>query len=761
MKRFWHGNRGSVSVYLIIIILPVFLFHALFIDLLRIRLADRESELAVKAGLRSVMSEFHPALQSYGLYGLKWDAEKHSEMFDAVARENMSSSLAESGFRYVDTALEIDRTVIQPFYSLANRTVIQHQILNEMKVKAPVQFALEITDKFKSSGAAPVFTEAAKFYEKASELEKLADKRDSSLDEAWTKAQAMVEQIDSAAADQSARTAKMQELSQRIGLHTIEEVKQSISDIEQNIEAAKRHLEDLQASAQALSMSLAGIAMQVQPSIEAIQAINMELSSLNTSIGDAANSIQELTGKRDEWKQILADLIEFAALLQLSKMNSAAQDDQIASVFEQLKQSLDDAGQWDEKYAKEADLLLTERGTGEGRLPDEIYQGIQPYGTEYFSKYKIEAGKLSAMAHGIAVRWQEVGIWNTGKLDAMRQDIGSLEAQNKQFFEERRSEERKRSDKNESIRKEKKINRSKVKSAINDVKNALNGSDSDAYDSIYKTLVGENGLYQKYARYNQTGDLPDPPQLFDEDQDQASKNGMNLLKRLAEASGQFRDKLFIDEFALTKFSYRTLGKEKNPGGQAVPSFELSQPQTHPLLNQEAEYILYGLSSGRTNYAAAYGEMFILLFGIRTAEALLEPGIQATGAGTPILTFLIAAAKGAVLAAADMNKLLEGESVALLQKVKGFTVNYKELLRVFYLLHGSESKITARMQALLEYNTGVDLTQTYTYLQSKTAASLGLWFMPGIARWIHAAGGASSQLKGRRYYITKIAVFSYD
>lgn len=761
MKRFWCGNKGSVSVYLIIVIVPIFLFHALFIDLLRIRLADRESELAVKAGLRSVMSEFKPALQAYGLYGLQWNTEKHPGMFDEVARENMSSSPVVSGFRYIDTTLEKDQTVVQPFYSLANRSVIQRQILNEMKVKAPVQFALEIADKFKSSGAAPVFTGAANFYEKASALEKLADKRDAKLDEAWERAQTLAEQTDSATAVQSVRMARLQELSRSIGLHTLEEIKQSISHIEQSIDESKKHLTDLEASLKRKKNSLTRHRMRAEPDMEAISELRRDISNIRDEIGNLEHNIRDLADRRELSQEILKDLIEFAALLQLSKVNSASQDEQLASTFQGLQESLDEAQQWDEKYGEEAEQLLKERGKEDSRLPDELFQNIKPYGTEYFSRYKIEAGKLPAMAHGIAVRWHEVGLWNTGRLDAVSIDIDSLEAQSRHFFEERSGEERKRNELNASIRKEKTANRSKVKSAINDVKKALNGSGSDPFDFIYKQLEGENGLHQKYARYNQTGDEPDTSQLFNDDQDQAAKNGMNLLKTLAEASGQFRDKLYIDEFALTKFSYRTLGKEKNTEGQVVQSFELSQPQTHPLQNQEAEYMLYGFSSCNSNYAAAYGEMFVLLFGIRTAEALLEPGTQAANVGSPMLSFLVAAAKGAVQAAADMHKLLEGESIALLQKVKAFTLNYKDLLRIFYLIHGKETSITARMQALIDYNTGTDLTQTFTYLQSKTASSLRLWFMPGIAKLVHASGGAGSQTKGNRYYISKTAVFSYD
>ncbi len=45
-------------MYLMMILLPLLLFLGLLIDVLRWKTADQEAELAVKAGVRSVMSAY-------------------------------------------------------------------------------------------------------------------------------------------------------------------------------------------------------------------------------------------------------------------------------------------------------------------------------------------------------------------------------------------------------------------------------------------------------------------------------------------------------------------------------------------------------------------------------------------------------------------------------------------------------------------------------------------------------------------------------
>jgi hypothetical protein len=220
-----------------------------------------------------------------------------------------------------------------------------------------------------------------------------------------------------------------------------------------------------------------------------------------------------------------------------------------------------------------------------------------------------------------------------------------------------------------------------------------------------------------------------------------------------------RDELFINEYALDKFNYRTWGVGEAALQQGAPA--RSNPGGHPLVRQEAEYLLYGFNSCDLNLSAAYGEMFLLFFGIRTAEALMDPAAGAAGAVAPLAALLKAAAEGAVRAVQDMHTLTGGGAVSLFQKLGAFKVTYKDMLRVMLLLHPNQSSVLIRMQALLELNTGTDLTQTTTYVQGTSSGSVNVWFLPGVLRAIGKTGAVSLDLEEGRFRFRQTAVYAYD
>jgi hypothetical protein len=171
--------------------------------------------------------------------------------------------------------------------------------------------------------------------------------------------------------------------------------------------------------------------------------------------------------------------------------------------------------------------------------------------------------------------------------------------------------------------------------------------------------------------------------------------------------------------------------------------------------------LYGFNSCDLNLSAAYGEMFLLFFGIRTAEALMDPAAGAAGAVAPLAALLKAAAEGAVRAVQDMHTLTGGGAVSLFQKLGAFKVTYKDMLRVMLLLHPNQSSVLIRMQALLELNTGTDLTQTTTYVQGTSSGSVNVWFLPGVLRAIGKTGAVSLDLEEGRFRFRQTAVYAYD
>jgi hypothetical protein len=313
--------------------------------------------------------------------------------------------------------------------------------------------------------------------------------------------------------------------------------------------------------------------------------------------------------------------------------------------------------------------------------------------------------------------------------------------------------------------------RSKVQAVLDQAAHAFNGCSllpsADADNGSYLKLQGApappgGGYVQAYMGYNEAHGLEQPIEEMElGSADKAGKSAMKLIEQLSGLLESGRDRLFLYEFALSKFNYRTYGKEKNQDGSSRRSIDLSDPSVHRLASQEAEYILYGSGSCAGNYGYAYGELFDLRLAVGTIEALMEPRNEALNLGSPLLVFLVALAEGAVKAQADMFKLLDGQPLPLSSKIgQGLTLYYKDYLRLFMLLHGNEPAALARMQGLIQLNTGQDLREMPTYVQGQSSVSVRLWFMPALMQTLGRTGLTECRLEANRCVMAKTAHFSY-
>lgn len=746
------------------LILPIFLLNALFIDVIRLRLAGRETEMAAKAGVRSVMSRYDTGLQAYGLYGLVYDEAALSAQFLQVAEHNLSSSVTNSTFQYIDNRIEANRTELRDQHALANPLEFERQILQEMKYRAPITYTLELAEPFKRSGASSAMSTASQFYDEASQLEEIGDKREEALDEAWQYAQQITQMAEGFGAKYEKRIERMTELADQIGLFTLEEIKASIKKIDESIESASDHLDSLNKK---LTRKKKSLSEARKNGVSDLSGLKQDIEDIRDEINELEEHISELTNEKGSWEQRLKDLLEYLALSSLSKSETINDAEKLDRLYKELCEKLDEAQAADNDLAAELERIRREKPNRSAYLPDELYNGIAPYGLVFFSKYRTDTGKIVAAFQAAKTRWAAIGLVQVSSLNDLSSDLANLRTLAATFYAHQSAEEAKRVNKNTNVRKQKQDAQTKIRSTLNAAKSAWGScslSGSDPYSGLYKQLEGDGtsangGLYGKYMAYKgEAASAASSSAAYAiEDDKKTTKSAMGLLSKLSNALESFRDELYVNEFALSKFNNRTLGL---PAGSAS-SVELSQPESHPLTNQEAEYLLYGFDSCAKNYSAAYGEMFVLLLGIRTTEALMEPKSAAiSAAATPMVTFLIAAAEGAYRATQDMNKLLEGESISVLQKIQAIKINYKQLLRLFYLLHSRDGPMMARMQSLLELNTGRDLTKTVTSIQGKVDTSVRLWFLPGFSKWFpnHTLG---SGITGNRWQIERTAVFAYD
>lgn len=759
MKRFWKRGEGSVSVYLIIVIMPIFLFQALFVDVIRVRLAERETELALKSGLRSVMSRYDQALAQYGLYGQDWQQADSEEVFWEGMEGNLENRSSAS-FRYVDTVLEKKNSNLSAIYTLGNPDVLKRQIAQEMKVKAPVEFITELVDKFKKTGTATAFEQAADYSDQAKKLQALHEKREEALDRSWNAARDMIAVAKLAAQSAEQELASLNQLAGRIGIRSMDEMRTSLAQIEQDIANLSNGMDSL---ARAISMKqsvLASLSGPAKEQAELIRSLLSEISNLQSGLSSLSSQMNVLSTSRAAHIQLLADMTEYTARYSASRLTIAGREQAVAVSYEQLRQALELAVKAHEDWQAELERLK-QSSSGNGVLPQELFQFESLYGQDYFTMYQVQAAKIPAAMNGLLNRWSAVEWWQSAQWREVYDQAGKVREQISNFESKRKSDEAARDARNNAVRQEEQANRSKIGSTLAEMNQALGpcGLGADPYRELYQKLEGSGGLAAKYKNYSKLNIMPTSVSSLSGDPDRAVSQGFSLIRQIGSLLGGFRDEWLINEYALNKFNYRTTGLPAGAGNGAGATS--SSPEKHPLVGQEAEYVLYGFNSCSANMGAAYGELFAMLFGIRTVEALLEPRTQSLQLGSPLLVLLAAAAEGGVKALRDVKALTDGGTVPLVQKLSTFKLGYKDFLRLFLLLHPNQSGVLTRIQALLELNTGVDLTVTTTYIQGSAGTSVKLWFMPGLMKILNKSTGIGDTIEKGRLQIKRMAVYSYD
>ncbi len=700
--RVFSSDRGAVSVYFAVIVAAIFFFNAVLIDFARIKLAEKQSEHAVKAAVRSVLSAYQPEVQTYGLYGLGVDKEQEDGIFTKVMGENVSSGLR----------MENGSAVVTNLLPLGDHRVFEQQVLEEMKYRAPIEFTIGVIDKF--SAESPNIQRMHTFTQEAVKVDKLIKQRENELDDAWKQVEMLYGLLEEKHAAYAKTLREMGELAEAIGSARADEV-------DRKMDSVRRELRSVSGDPDNRGKA---------------SALRAELSRL-----------RELLSKIRTYEQLAAEM----------KSDTEKAVGEAEALAEGIGSLLNKAADTEQRIVREIGEIKGKLEGGEGpsgNRPEDVFSSIKIRGGDYYRGYHAEMSQIAALFVSFA-----------GKVRTQLPDsLSGLESANELYyaranpwFAARQSENSQRKSENNDIERMKEEQRGKAQhymdKALNDVQKWTSGcADSDA--GQYAKLAGKEGLFSHYSRFNdikETGDPGNPSEIHGSAKD-LGIYGLSLANELMSKLDTVMNELYINEYALTKFNYATLGKG------SMQSAELSRPADHPLKNQEAEYVLYGLSSCRSNIFAAYAELFMFRLSLRTVETLSDP--KKAAAGSPMLVFLIALAEAAGKAYADMGELAEGKAVPLMERTAAIKLHYKDYLRLFLLLHGNNPNIMARMQALIQLNTGHDLTQTPTYVQGTANTSIRLWFIPSLIRLLHAGGVVDGTVSGARYYMSKTASSAY-
>ncbi|MDF2964094.1 MAG: hypothetical protein K0S39_5829, partial [Paenibacillus sp.] len=415
-------QHGAVSLYLLLILVPVFLLCALLIDFSRLKVAEKEAENAVKTGVRSTLSAFSPQLHDYGLYALEHEQEKSKEIFLKTVSENMSGSVSSGGFGFIDQRLERDGSNITSMYTLGNHTVLKKQIMEEMKYRAPMIYSLELADKFKKTGLASTLGQASQFSKNAVKIEGLLEERDSGLDQAWDEWTSIHQKAAAIHPFYQTQLADLNQLSNKIGIHTIDEVKQSLQNAKQDLTDLKDQVKKINGKIRSLLEAGSGAA-------GAIDRLYDRKSELQAQISDLSDKISDLD-------QLLEDLIKYAELLALLKIKSAKDFSDLQALLKSFEDALAKA-----KAAN--DLLNTElrsvgtqqQSSSAGDYPaNRAFQGIHIIQRQELDEYGSQAAAAVAVFSGLEAQIGSVLLFTAGHYSNADNAIQSFWQKSNELF---------------------------------------------------------------------------------------------------------------------------------------------------------------------------------------------------------------------------------------------------------------------------------------------------------------------------------------
>ncbi|AHD06536.1 hypothetical protein RB153_15460 [Paenibacillus larvae] len=737
-------------MYIILLLVPVFFFQAVLIDFARVKAAQKESEQALKAGLRSVLSAFQPDVQTYGLYGIGISQEDSLKLYRNVLDNNLSGNLKAEGFRILDTRTE-NATSLLPMYTLANHTVLKRQILEEMKIRAPIEFGLEIKEKWIKTGADKLMKQGSVFSKEAGKIEKLLEKREELMDKTRKKFIKLYEKIKERHAYYKKRMNELGSMADELGIHTVDSLKQEVQSVRDSIRRLQEEADKIDGRMESIR--------------DAAETAKEEWEHLDKSKEQISKDLTEAQQKLSSFEHLFEVAVQYFAAIQIIKGEVKQDEKQIHELQEELQPILTDAKKANDELNGELQKVKDAyKGSSEELPVSQVFGHILILSEEDFHSYQTGVASIDALFSGFQTKVLDTDVYRSSEAADVHEKNQAVLKQAEHVHKQQNKVEGTRQKKREEVNSQKKEQKEKISEVLAQLKSVMNGGCTDPgekgplhNDGAYKQLEGENGLFRKYMNLNGTEALSGNGVAYELDNPVISGHkSMDLLGKLADVLQSGRDEWFVNEFALTRFNYRTLDLETKS------KHALTDPSRHVLAGQEAEYLLYGFSSCKANISTAYAEMFSIRMAIRTLEALMEPKNELFQLGSPLLVLLVSAAQGAVKAFEDMKQLIEGKEVEISSKITGsfFTFTYKDYLRLFFFIHSNDIKLMSRMQSLIEMNTKQDLAKLTTYVQGNTASSLKLWFMPGLMKVFEVTGLTSCEVKGTRCEWKQTAELSY-
>ncbi len=763
MFRKWYTDqRGSVTIFLILILAIVFTFVALFIDYARIAAMKVQSERLVHSAVRSVMSAYEPELQQeYGLFA--YGESDGNQIMSGVLNGSMDHG--DRGDAFSILPLKLDTSSLQMERMLGEYEIFNRQIGEEMKYKAPIDFTLEIVNKFKPLSQS--MKEASNTVDVLKKLQKLYDKREDALDEMLDKQKKAAQSVDNIASlvmEQAITHISNESLGG--GIHSGKDIAAQYDDYVTKANELERLIAERQEKSWAEKN-----AGDVDAENALIDSYRNLINGYQQGSGRLLSTVSNnQNSAREDHKKMLPEALElwdeaYKMNEQMKQVIAESEKRSQGEGYDQVSRE-DSPGSTEELSSEDSETIRKIRGQAEKLLiPETLFQELKKeieVQTKHYQTLDAQLTDFSSTMSGAlgtsssSSYMKSAAIETRVKVDDYLQRYSISGSGNILDEELRKLEESRSSDE------ERKATEKKAKAKLKDAANILNkinelSDKAGGYMEEYRTL---QQYYDESIAFNKqsAGDDYQGAQL-DNDPYDAGGAAMDSMDGLFGSMGGMlaglQDEFYQNEYASLYFHHfdiTQLGNIVSNPDSSIGDDLVEQLSIH---KQELEYILYGFHNPVGNVSAAYAEIFGTRLAIRTMEGL----VKSSKLGNPLLILAAALLYGIEMAIVDMIQLCQKGSIELSAYLK-VQMTYRDYLRVFLFIHSNNDKKMSRMLSLIRFNTGINPAERATYSSGEVRIGMKLWFLPGIMKMFGSATNSEDEVEGNRYYAIKKADYSY-
>ncbi|MGP4064993.1 DUF5702 domain-containing protein [Oceanobacillus sp. M65] len=702
-RRFVIKENGAVSIYVIIVTLLLFLFNAVLIDFVRIMVAEYQVDQASKSAIRSSFASYNKDVQNKGLFVINEGAESPDQIFSNVFEKNLTVEEG-SYYKFVDTRVENATLEVNDQRTFANTEIVRHQILEDMKYTAPIEYGKIIVD-----GILPytcTMMEAEIYVDISKDINDLIQDRDEEMKQAVThlkNAHSDIESVKGKVRNNSSSTYP--------NLDNLNDAKKHFPEyIEEEDGKFERDLEDL----------LTDIRKEAGDG-------NADLKKARKAIRDAQTINQSIEKKINDTRKDVEDKYDNLSNGNCSQGSMSAVEDEIDSLTQQINDYVMDNNFFNTALNKTDDAMESVDWGSPGNSAS-----LHPY-----VDYQI-------------IHFDELLLGESIAFTPVMNKIQSLYRSALDDTEEARKYADDNYEETDTGDTGEEGGLSDAFQALNTLKDLINKGNGFLEDAEkYETLQGLVNDYGS-ASENSAGDLDmdDPEEGASDAFDMIG----SLFHNLGEIATDMRDQAYINEYILTRFT------SDDSLGIMEPS---SYPDNFLFINREVEYILYGQHLPGANYVSALLELTATRFAFNFISAFTQNEVKLIP--HPLPKFLAATGWAFKETLEDVKHLTNGEEVQLLKimGIKPFDTDYKFYLRLFLFLHQDpDDQRINRIQAVVDDKTNEDIIEAPTYATGKAEASIDLWFIPGVIDMLGASGILEGKVRNGRYYIEEQIDYSY-